>query len=219
MVIFNSELREDQNETMQIIQTKIDNNIASNDLALEEINGDLNQLHVTMKYNNQLNQQNVHQLREEQNGAFQIYETNIEQMQTNIGNYIASNDMALKAINDILRYDVEKMQLVVGTTITAGGITIFDTGSPYENYERKGYFFYSKTYFRIRFYPFQVLDQNILLVMIQQQQFISSLIALQPNVLTITSTLVHIRHLIIGPTLDHRTIHWTILKRFIRRRF
>ena len=154
MVIFNSELREDQNETMQIIQTKIDNNIASNDLALEEINGDLNQLHVTMKYNNQLNQQNVHQLREEQNGAFQIYKTNIEQMQTKIGNYIASNDMELKAINDILRYDVEKMQLVVGTSITAGGITFFDTGSPYENYMRKGYFFNSKKYFRFWFYPF-----------------------------------------------------------------
>ena len=163
MVISISELREEQNETMKIIQTKIDNNIASNDLALGEINGDLNQLHVTMKFYNQLNQQNVHQLREEQNGAFQIYKTNIEQMQTNIGNYIASNDMALKAINDILRYDVEKMQLVVGTTITAGGITIFDTGSPYENYERKGYFFYSKNIFESGFIHFKSWTKTLYL--------------------------------------------------------
>ena len=190
MVIFNSLLREEQNETMQIIQTKIDKYIVSNDLALGEIYGDLNQLHGTMKNNNHLNQQNIHQLRTEQNAALQIYKTNIEQMQTNIDNYIASNDMALKAINDILRYDVEKMQLVVGTTITAGGITIFDTGSPYENGMRKGYFFYSKKYFRIRFYPFEALDQNTLLVMIRQRQCISSLIALRLKVITITFTLV-----------------------------
>ena len=190
MVIFNFELREEQNETMQIIQTNIDNYIASNDLALGEINGDLIQLHGTMKYNNQLNQQNVDQLREEQNEAMQICKTNTAQFQTNIDSYIASNDMALKVINDILRYDVEKMQLVVGTTITAGGVTIFDTGSPYADGMRKGYFFYRKIYFHKRSYPFEALDQNTLLVMIQKRLFISSLIALKPNVITITCTLV-----------------------------
>ena len=190
MVIFNFELREEQNETMQIIQTNIDNYIASNDLALGEINGDLIQLHGTMKYNNQLNQQNVDQLREEQNEAMQICKTDIEQFQSNIDDYIASNDMTLKAINDILRYDVEKMPLVVGTTITAGGVTIFDTGSPYDNNMRKGYFFYSKKYFRKKSYPFEALDQNTLLVMIQKRQFISSLIALKPNIITIICTLV-----------------------------
>ena len=120
----------------------------------------------------------------------QICKTDIEQFQSNIDDYIASNDMTLKAINDILRYDVEKMPLVVGTTITAGGVTIFDTGSPYDNNMRKGYFFYSKKYFRKKSYPFEALDQNTLLVMIQKRQFISSLIALKPNIITIICTLV-----------------------------
>ena len=116
-------------------------------MALGEINGDLNQLHGTMIYNNQLNQRNVNQLREEQNEATQICRADIEQLQTNIGNYIAKNDMALKAIDDILRYDVESIQLGVGTTITAGGVTIFYTGSPYEKGTRIGYFFCSKNIF------------------------------------------------------------------------
>ena len=143
-----------------------------------------------MIYNNQLNQRNVNQLREEQNEATQICRADIEQLQTNIGNYIAKNDMALKAIDDILRYDVESIQLGVGTTITAGGVTIFDTGSPYADGMRKGYFFYRKIYFHKRSYPFEALDQNTLLVMIQKRLFISSLIALKPNVITITCTLV-----------------------------
>ena len=49
------------------------------------------QLNATIQINNQLNQQNVYQLRDEYNETMQIMQ-----------NYIASNDLALKAINDDL---------------------------------------------------------------------------------------------------------------------
>ena len=49
------------------------------------------QLNATIQINNQLNQQNVYQLRDEYNETMQIMQT-----------YIASNDLALKAINDNL---------------------------------------------------------------------------------------------------------------------
>ena len=109
-----------------------------------------------MKYNNQLNQRNVNQLREEQNEAMLIYKTDIEQFDNDIDNYIASNDMAIKAINDILRYDVEKMQSsFFGTKTTAGGVTIFDTGYGYTGRSRKGYFLYSKNIFETGFIHFK----------------------------------------------------------------
>ena len=46
----------------------------------------INELNATIQRNNQLNQQNVYQLRDEYNETMQIMQT-----------YIASNDFALKA--------------------------------------------------------------------------------------------------------------------------
>ena len=49
----------------------------------------INQLNATIQINNQLNQQNVYQLRDEYNDTIQTIQT-----------FIASNDLTLKAIND-----------------------------------------------------------------------------------------------------------------------
>ena len=54
-----NQLRDEYNETMQIMQTYI----ASNDLALKAINDDFAQLDATIQNNNQLYQRNIYQLR------------------------------------------------------------------------------------------------------------------------------------------------------------
>ena len=77
------------NETMQMMQTNIDDYIASNDLTLKTINDTL-----------QSKCQNMNQLNE-----------TMVFMQTNIDNRFVSNDLTLNAINDTL-------QCVVKTTGT-----------------------------------------------------------------------------------------------------
>ena len=60
----------------------------------------------TMQNTHQLNQQHINQLRDDFNETLQI-------MQTNIGNYITSNDFTLKAINNTLQYVVKIPMVIV----------------------------------------------------------------------------------------------------------
>ena len=75
------------NKTMLIMQTSIDNHIASNDLTLKAINGTL-----------QSNYQNIDRLNE-----------TMMVMQTNI----ASNDVTLKVINETLQYNVKAPMVII----------------------------------------------------------------------------------------------------------
>ena len=76
----------------------------------------INQLNVTI----QQNQQRDDQLRDEINGTMQYTNQLNETMQfmkTNMDNYIASNDITLKAINDTLQY-VVKIPMVIAVPST-----------------------------------------------------------------------------------------------------
>ena len=66
----------------------------------------INQLNDAIQNIYHLNQQNIDQLRDEFNATIQI-------METNIGNYIASNDFTLKAINQTLQYVVKTPLVIV----------------------------------------------------------------------------------------------------------
>ena len=68
---------------------------------IDQLRDELNQ---TMQNTHQLYQQHIYQLRDEFNQTMQI-------MQTNMENYIASNDFELKAMNDT--YYVVKTPLVI----------------------------------------------------------------------------------------------------------
>ena len=83
----------------------------------------INQLNVTIQQNihqlnetTQKNQQSIDQLRDEFNGTMQytnqLNET-MQFMQTNMNNYIASNDITLEAINDTLQYVVKTPMVIV----------------------------------------------------------------------------------------------------------
>ena len=50
------------------------------DILLIAINDDFGQLNATIQNNNQLNQRNIHQLKEEQNETMQIIQTNIDRL-------------------------------------------------------------------------------------------------------------------------------------------
>ena len=74
---------------------------------IDQLRDEFNQ---TVQNTHQLNQQHIYQLRDEFNETMQI-------MQTNISNYIASNDFTLKAINDTLQY-VVKTPMVIAVPST-----------------------------------------------------------------------------------------------------
>ena len=69
---------------------------------IDQLRDEFNQ---TMQNTHQLYQEHIYQLKDDFNETLQM-------MQTNIGNYIASNDFTLKAINDTLQY-VEKIPMVI----------------------------------------------------------------------------------------------------------
>ena len=87
-------LRDDFNQTIQNTHQLYQENI-------DQLKDEFNQ---TMQNTHQLNQQNIYQLKDDFNATMQI-------MQTNMDNYIASNDFTLKAINGT--YFVVKTPLVI----------------------------------------------------------------------------------------------------------
>ena len=88
------QLRDEFNQTIQNTYQLYQENI-------DQLKNELNQ---TVQNTHQLNQQHIYELRDEFNETMQI-------MQTNMDNYIASNDFELKAINDT--YYAVKTPLVI----------------------------------------------------------------------------------------------------------
>ena len=109
------QLRDEFNGLMQYnnqLNETIQQNIDQLNETIQLNQQNIDQFNVTI----QQNQQSIDQLRDEFNGTMQytnqLNET-MQFMQTNMNNYIASNDITLEAINDTLQYVVKTPMVIV----------------------------------------------------------------------------------------------------------